>query len=191
MRRQRLRACRSAQRLVQCRAAPLPECSQLSSSAQLQSFCPPLAEGSDDSYSATRPADGAVGVVAVDVAPVLGIGLHLAGPGNREASLAKCWDCGTRAEMPVGYHRDVCIASPRGRSALSRTEYTPVPRRGSYHTGSQPCSSCPRKRDPAPMLRMPLWTSACAAVTDYIMSDANKRQLMQRGARRVREQPAP
>jgi hypothetical protein len=45
-----------------------------------------LAEGSDDSYSLTRPADGAVGLVTVDSAPVLGIELCLAGLGTPMAS---------------------------------------------------------------------------------------------------------
>src|SRR5215472_2678330 len=66
----------------------------------------------------TRSADGVVGVVTVDTAPVLGIEICLPGREAGWLPLRKCGNCGERAEMPIGYHRDVCIASPTAAHTL-------------------------------------------------------------------------
>ena len=70
-------------------AALLPGSTRSSSSSRLQTCCTPLAKRFGDRYSPTQPADGAVGLLSADPAPVLGIELHLARPGSREASLGE------------------------------------------------------------------------------------------------------
>jgi hypothetical protein len=70
-----------------------------------------------DPGSHAPSVDGAAGLVTADTASVLETELCLPGSEARRIPLVQCRNNWRSAEMPVGYHRNVSVASLIGRSA--------------------------------------------------------------------------
>jgi hypothetical protein len=126
---------------VQRRATRLPGGTRPSSSSHLQTCCAPTDRNDPGIATRIDPAGGRGGRRGNSPRPPRYPAWSFASPGPEAvwAPLAGCWNCGTRVKMPVGYHRDVCIALRRRPLTLSRRRICLKPSAERSSPARQPC----------------------------------------------------